>query len=301
MKTTTTIHAMTRVRPMVMTLATAAALAGTLTGCVSQPDYDRLVIENRTLTNRNQELQASLDECRNAQNAISSSVTQGDQTISSLNQQIAQQNDLIAQYEQTIEDLQKQMQGISFGPLDAATDAALAQLAASNPDLLTYDSQSGMLRFNSDLTFDSGSDAVKASARETLSKFADILKNSGASQYDLIIVGHTDSQVPGAATRRKHPTNMHLSAHRAIAVRNALVGMGIPASRIEAAGWGAQRPLVPNNPDGNTPANRRVEIYIGRSVGGSASAPAPSSSNASPSGVGIDRATPPDRQPAITK
>lgn len=73
--------------------------------------------------------------------------------------------------------------------------------------------------------------------------------------------------------------------------------LGIAASKIEAAGWGEERPLVPNAPNGNTPANRRVEIYLGRSVGGQGM-------GASPTGAavpGVDRETPPDRQPAITK
>jgi len=287
-------------RPMILTLLAAAGVMGALGGCVSQPEYDGLVVENRTLTTRNQELQAALDESEAAQNALSSTVQGGDQTISSLQDQLQKQNSLIADYESTITDLEKKMQGISFGPLDAATDAALAELATNNPSLLTYDSNTGMLRFSSDLTFDSGSDAVKASAKQTLAKLADILKASSASQYDLIIVGHTDSQVPGANTRKKHPSNMYLSAHRAIAVRQVLIGLGIPASKIEAAGWGEQRPLVPNNPDGNTPANRRVEIYLGRTVGGSGSA-APAAGAPAAGSVGIDRETPPDRQPAITK
>lgn len=274
-------------------------LVGALGGCVSQQDYDQLTVENRTLTNRNQELRAALDECQSAQSALSSNRGNSAQTIGQLQSTISQQNDLISQYESTIGELERQLQGISFGPLDAATDAALADLAASNPGLLTYDSRSGMLRFASDLTFASGSDQVSANAKQALSQLSQILKGSAASQYDLVIVGHTDSEQPSATTRQRHPTNMHLSAHRAISVRSELMSLGISGGKIQAAGWGEHRPLVPNTASGNTPANRRVEIYLGRSIGGTAGgAPAGASNTGA---VGIDRDTPPDRQPAITK
>ncbi len=280
-------------------LARAGLLLGLLAGlggCVSQQDYDRLLVENRTLTNRNQELQASLDECNSAREAMSDTRRYGDLTIGQLEDQLRQKDSLLAQYEAEMRALDERLRGLSFGPLDAATDAALAQLAASHPDLLTYDSQRGMLRFNSDLTFASGSDEVSPAARETLGAFANILKGSSAAQYELIIVGHTDSQRISAATAQRHPTNMHLSCHRAISVRKELMNLGIAGNKIEAAGWGEERPLVPNAPNGNTPANRRVEIYIGRSVGGTAGGAVPTG-GATP----VDRETPPDRQPGITK
>jgi hypothetical protein len=73
---------------------------------------------------------------------------------------------------------------------------------------------------------------------------------------------------------------MHLSAHRAISVRRVLSDRGVAPERVQAAGWGEHRPSVPNTASGNTPANRRVEIYLVPSTwrgptGSSASAPAP--------------------------
>jgi chemotaxis protein MotB len=281
-----------RVARAVVLLGLAAALGG----CVSQQDYDRLLVENRTLTNRNQELQASLEEANSARDAMSDTRRTGDMTIGDLQDQLEQKDALIAEYERTISDLEHRMQTFAFGHLDAATDAALSQLAANHPDLLTYDSNLGMLRFNSDLTFASGSDEVSPAAKETLSQLARILQGSTASQYDLIIVGHTDSQPISAGTAQRHPTNMHLSCHRAISVRRELTGLGMPASKIEAAGWGEERPLVANAANGNTPANRRVEIYVGRSVGGMAAGAAPAGGR-----TAAEPETPPDRQPGITK
>lgn len=292
----------TRTRTTRVALLAMAVLAASLTGCgVTQTDYDRLIIENRTLGNRNQELIASLEECELARDSLGSTRTSSDSSISSLQMQLSEKDALLADYESAIRNLEAQMQGLSFGPLDAATDAALAGLAASHPDLLSYDSDKGMLRFNSDLTFGSGSDTVSAGAKSTLRSLAAILQGSSASQYDLIIVGHTDSQRIGSATAKRHPTNMHLSCHRAISVRKELMGLGVSGAKVQAAGWGDQRPLVANSSTGNTPANRRVEIYLGRSVGGSGTVAPAGAGGSSTTGINIDRETPPDRQPAITK
>ncbi|MCA9300137.1 MAG: OmpA family protein, partial [Phycisphaerales bacterium] len=94
---------------------------------------------------------------------------------------------------------------------------------------------------------------------------------------------------------QRHPTNMHLSCHRAISVRRELIGMGVSSQKILAAGWGEMRPLVPNASNGNTPQNRRVEIYL-RS--GSSFAGAPMGSTTS---VGVDTEGAPARNFDPTK
>ena len=153
-----------------------------------------------------------------------------------------------------------------------------------------------MLRFASDLTFDSGSDIVKDQAKQALSALGNILKSSAASPYEVFIVGHTDSQRISGGTAQRHPTNMHLSCHRAIAVRSALAGMGVPADKMFAAGWGENRPAVPNTGNGNTPANRRVEIFLTRSTASSMGGEIDTPTTATP-----DRETPPARQPEVEK
>lgn len=146
--------------------------------------------------------------------------------------------------------------------IDPATDLALRKLAAANPNLITYDQTLGMLRFASDLTFDSGSDEVKSEARQALAELANVLKSVSGGNYEVHIVGHTDSQPISGATATRHPTNMHLSVHRAISVRRVLGEAGVPWDRMMAAGWADNRPIAPPGPKGNTPANRRVEIFL---------------------------------------
>ena len=163
---------------------------------------------------------------------------------------------LLADYERLL----KQVGEMGVGPLPAELNKALADLAAQYPDVLTFDARTGMLRFSSDFTFDSGSVAIKPAAKTLVDKLAGILNQSIAQQFEVKVVGHTDN-VPIRRVAAQHPTNMYLSAHRAISVRDALVSDGVAANRMQVAGYGEYRPVVANGANGAA-ANRRVEIFL---------------------------------------
>jgi chemotaxis protein MotB len=139
-------------------------------------------------------------------------------------------------------------------------NAALIALAAQYPDVLQFDEKRGMIRFAADFTFDPGSVGLKASALSVLSQLATILNSNAANPFEVVVVGHTDN-VPIKKSAAQNPTNMHLSAHRAIAVRDALHKDGVQASRFLIAGYGEFRPTVPNGPNGAA-QNRRVDVYL---------------------------------------
>jgi outer membrane protein OmpA-like peptidoglycan-associated protein len=69
------------------------------------------------------------------------------------------------------------------------------------------------------------------------------------------IEGHTDDR--GATAR-----NAKLSQKRAEAVMQYLVRSGVHPGRLEAKGWGEERPLVKNDTPANMQINRRVEFHI---------------------------------------
>ncbi|HEY6879028.1 MAG TPA: OmpA family protein [Polyangiales bacterium] len=69
------------------------------------------------------------------------------------------------------------------------------------------------------------------------------------------IEGHTDNRGPALA-------NAMLSQRRAEAVMAYLVNQGIDPRRLEAKGWGDERPLVKNDSEENMQINRRVEFHI---------------------------------------
>jgi outer membrane protein OmpA-like peptidoglycan-associated protein len=66
------------------------------------------------------------------------------------------------------------------------------------------------------------------------------------------ISGHTDNMGKKAA-------NKLLSQNRARACRDYVISKGIDASRIEAVGYGDERPIAPNDTEEGRAQNRRIE------------------------------------------
>jgi len=246
-------------------------------GCVSQ----RYVDDLETLYRRSQEqmldLKAHLKEKETEIEVLKTTLGgQNPEMLEKLKKALSSHEKLT----RALAKAESRLRLVGTGPvLDPELDAALIELSKSNPDLMTYESQMGMVRFHSDLTFSLGSTEVSGGAISSLEKLADILKSSVGKSYTARIVGHTDNVPIGRpSTRAKHPTNWHLSVHRAIAVKDTLARFGVGVSRMGVAGYGEHRPIAPNGSKGNK-ANRRVEIYLLRY--------APADSVDAPSSLGI--------------
>jgi chemotaxis protein MotB len=273
----------------------AAGLA--LGGCASQQAYDQQGDAYKSIQEQLAQVRRENQELSTENGMLQKQRTANEAAIAELTRVNTEFKNRLAQMGVSLKDLQDRMGGLAFGPLDEQTDKALQALAAQYPDLIRYDSARGMLRFASDLTFNSGSDVVQESARTSLNALARILTSGPAAQYEVMIMGHTDAQPISAGTAQRHPTNMHLSAHRAISVRGVLGSMGVVGDKMYVAGWGEFRPAVPNSgAKGNTPANRRVEIYLTRSTAGTAVASESEVGNGA-----VDRELPPSRQIDMTK
>ena len=108
--------------------------------------------------------------------------------------------------------------------------------------------------------FDSGTSNLKPGSRETIGRIAEFLQQH--SDEPVEIYGHTDSQ--GSAEM-----NEELSEQRAAAVKEALVGMGVAAERIEIEGRGEAYPVATNDTVAGRTQNRRVEIVVGAADGAS--------------------------------
>jgi outer membrane protein OmpA-like peptidoglycan-associated protein len=102
--------------------------------------------------------------------------------------------------------------------------------------------------------FDTGKATVQAASNGLLDDVADILKDHPEVKK-IRIEGHTDS-VGNAKSNRK------LSQDRANAVLAYLQAKGVEASRMEAVGYGPDKPIDPAKNPAAYEKNRRVEFFI---------------------------------------
>ncbi|MFW5653978.1 MAG: OmpA family protein [Planctomycetota bacterium] len=249
---------------MMRMISLAPALVGmalTFGGCANA-ETERLRETNRALNQRAIELEQDVE-------ALEASVGSWQDRARSAESQAAEASMRARRLETDIrrlssdqEDLLNRMSNLDVRVLPVELDAELEELAAQNPDLMRYDPERGVIELASDLTFDLGSAEVRTDARTRLDQLAQVLQGPIAQQFEVRVVGHTDNvPIRREATLRRHPTNMHLSVNRAIAVRDILVEEGLSELRVSVAGWGPHRPLVPNG-QGGAPANRRVELEL---------------------------------------
>ncbi|MEQ9461349.1 MAG: OmpA family protein [Phycisphaeraceae bacterium] len=241
-------------------IATMILSSFSLVGCAAQQRISELEAVNKRaeaqivdLTMRLEEAQATIQAMRDAP-APKDPVMMME--LEGLRAERARLQAALAAAEQKLRDAR------AVKELPAELDRPLKRLAEANADIMEYDAEQALIRFKSDLTFAPGSAEVSTSAATGLSRLAQVLSSPAAADYEVRVIGHTDNlPIRNPGTREKHPTNWHLSVHRAIAVMNALSDAGVRASHTGVAGYGPYRPLEPNTAAGN-PVNRRVEIIL---------------------------------------
>jgi len=236
-------------------------------GCVPAQKYKDLQTQNRVQQDRIAQLEAEANTARlqldQLRQQLAEAQSRGGTELDALKQQVAALEQAIEQKNQLIAQLQgKLLRGGQALP--AELNSMLSDLAAQYPDLIEYDPNSGIVKFKSDLLFTPGSDKVDPQAAQGLKALVKILNSEEGANYDAIVAGHTDDlRISRPETKAAHPTNWHLSAHRAISVVNTLIEFGVTPERLSERGFSEYRPLAPNAPNkkGNV-KNRRVEIYI---------------------------------------
>jgi OmpA-OmpF porin, OOP family len=101
------------------------------------------------------------------------------------------------------------------------------------------------------IVFATASAAIKSESEPKLDVVYEFLRLKKSARVE--ISGHTDNV-------GKPKANKVLSQNRAESCRAYLIAKGIDGSRITAHGFGAERPIVPNDSDENRQKNRRIEV-----------------------------------------
>ncbi|KQN78778.1 flagellar motor protein MotB [Duganella sp. Leaf61] len=131
--------------------------------------------------------------------------------------------------------------------------AKAAALQQQLNDLQAKQTDRGLVITLNDVLFNVDKAELSAEGMRTAQKLADVLAQEPKSM--VLIEGFTDST--GSSSH-----NLDLSQRRADAVRQALVGMGVPGNKISTKGYGAAYPVAGNNDAASRQLNRRVEIVL---------------------------------------
>ena len=259
------------------TVAGMLALAGVglwMTGCVALDEHRQLEMSHMKLQGEKAEIEQELYDARVVADSLRTKVTSlegeldtKDQLVANLQAENNRLETAFGSAKETLEALAgrgiPETAVVERTILPEALDSALKQFATQYPNVIEYDARRGTVKWKSDLLFALGSDVVKDSAKASLARFAEIMSSAGTEAFDVIVVGHTDNvQIKRESTRQAHPTNWHLSAHRAIAVSDVLQSDGVTARRVGVMGFGEYRPIQPNESEEGRAQNHRVEIHI---------------------------------------
>ena len=263
-------------------------------GCVSQQEYDVLMMRNRDATKQledrdlelsklNERVEALTARSADAQKLLDDKVREIQESKAEKDRILRAFTDLRDAYLRLVNS--QQVGAAATGGIPGPVAMAIEDLQSKYGNLFVFDKDKGRLRFSSDITFDSGSNVVKPDAKAALTKLAQILNGGQAQDLALTIVGHTDSDAvkkPDTIARLKQlgktTDNMGLSEARAESVAEVMKAGGIDPGRMITQGKGQTEPLA----DNDKAKNRRVEIYLTPGAGGAAPAPKAPAAPATP-------------------
>jgi len=239
-------------------------------GCTAVPRNQLSQSQNRArqLYEQNQALAADRQKIHNQAASLATQQQQLEHELQSL--RVAKQTDeqLLVSAQSERDKLRSRYTNLldttrnAANPLSAESTRQFQDLARRYPNF-EFDPQTGVSKFHSDVWFSSGSAEVQKNSQALLTEFSNILNQGDAQDLNILVVGHTDDRrIAKSSTKSKHPSNLHLSAHRAINVCDSLAKHGLRRQRMGIAGYGPYQPLAPNKDNESRQKNRRVEIFV---------------------------------------
>ena len=122
--------------------------------------------------------------------------------------------------------------------------------------------EEGKVILQGEVIFDSGSDQLRPEGDAFIGRLAPTLVALLEAERDQMVLvgGHTDDRPLRGDGR--FASNWELSTARALAVTRVLTAAGLPATRVVAAGFGAEHPRVPNADEASRRKNRRIEVLL---------------------------------------
>ena len=155
--------------------------------------------------------------------------------------------------------------GVLIGKkMDKAKAAAAAVQNAQVEGITDANGQTVAVKvtFDSGILFPTSSSTLQASAKNSLTEFANVLKQN--NDADVAIKGFTDNQGwKNSTAAQSAQKNETLSLQRAQSVQKYLTGQGVSSSQIKSVeGLGEADPVADNSTAAGRQQNRRVEVFL---------------------------------------
>jgi len=144
--------------------------------------------------------------------------------------------------------VKKQAEAVKAAQVESVTDANGLQAVK--------------VTFDSGILFNTGSSTLSASAKNSLTQFAGVLKAN--TDCDVAVQGYTDNAGwKNSTAEQSAQKNLNLSQQRAQAVTNYLQSLGVSPTQIRSTtGFGEANPVADNSTAAGKAQNRRVEVYM---------------------------------------
>lgn len=254
----------------VLTISLLAPLMCSQVACRTANWYQlrQSQMQSRQLYTQNKAVIAERDQATQLAQSLQAQNSQLAQQHSALKQQLQVANSRLENFASENGELKQRYVSLldsarnQPSPLSESATRRFEDLARRYPGF-EFDPETGVSKFHSDILFPSGSDQIAGQGQQLLKEFAGIMNGGEARDLHILIVGHTDDKpISKEATRKRHPTNWHLSTNRANSVALNLAKNGLTEKRMGVAGYGMHQPVVANTDDKARRQNRRVEIFV---------------------------------------
>ena len=127
------------------------------------------------------------------------------------------------------------------------------QLEAQLAEMAAKKTERGLIITLGDVLFSVDQARLNAEGVRMVQRLATVLQQN--PKRSVLVEGFTDST---GSTQH----NQDLSERRSMAVRDALLELGVPRGQIAVRGYGEAYPVAPNDTAQNRQLNRRVEIVL---------------------------------------
>jgi len=205
----------------------------------------KLISEVEDLGSERKELAASVEELRATRDELQQNLALTASQLEQRNREVAQLRDT---YDGLVSDLQSEV---------ASGRVAIEQL------------RDGLnVKLTQAVLFPSGSAQVGPEGVALLGKVAHRLLEL---PHRILVQGHTDDVPISGRLAERYPSNWELAGARAASVVRILLERGVPPQRLSAVSLADTEPVAPNDSEEGRAANRRIEIRLVPTPGGSPS------------------------------